>query len=122
MFDARSYPLGNVKEFFAKFWAQFSLFWGSLNTPKKLGLVGGIIAIGVGAIALIMSQRQDPYEYLVTNISAEDAQAITTLLKKSGKTDYIIDDKGLKVPIEQITPLRLQRPLLRPRQRSYTHP
>lgn len=55
-----------------------------------------------------MATEVDTRTYLYHNLTDEDTHEIASELKKLGVTDFIIDDKGIKVASGQLMPLRLK--------------
>ncbi len=87
---------------------QIQAFWQTLSTPKKIGLAGGAFAI-IAAMALITFVNSRPtYQYLFTDLPQEDVSAISSFFAKTSYTRYIVDSKGIKVPIEDVDHLRVQ--------------
>lgn len=98
----------NLKLFFSRLGTQLKSFWGQLSAIKKAVLVSGITLLIVGIGALLMLREGDPYEYVFSNISPEDTQAITAHLKKIGNVDFVVDNQGVKVPTASVMQLRMQ--------------
>ncbi len=89
-------------------WAQLLTFWQGLSMTKRVVVVASL-ALVVVAIGGVLSLKQaDPYEYVFVDVSPADQQAIVTHFKKTGYTDYLVDDKGVKVPVEQVPAVRMQ--------------
>lgn len=97
-----------LKNFFANFLPSVTTFWGSLNTPKKIGIIGAIAILAVAITVLFGTRNREESAYLYENLSGEDTQQITEELKKMGVIDYSVDSKGIKVPLGQVMPLRLK--------------
>jgi flagellar M-ring protein FliF len=57
---------------------------------------------------MTLLQEDEKMEYLYTNLNSEDVRDITEELKNRQVTDYVIDDKGIKVPTDKVLNLRLQ--------------
>lgn len=97
-----------LNEFFTKLPAQMASFWGSLNTPKKIGIIAAF-ALLIAALASMVIFRKGPeMEYLFINLNPEDVRDITTELKKQQVNNYIVDDTGIKVPAQDVLQLRLK--------------
>ena len=97
-----------INAFFANFRTQAGNFWSTLNTPKKVGF-GLAVAVVLGLIvALFFSQGQSNYTYLYADIPQDDLHDITAELNKMGYKNFQMDAKGIKVPEEQVIPLRLK--------------
>ncbi len=93
-----------VKQFFGRFGG----FWSGQNNSKKM-MVGGVLAlIVIGLGAMLATRTSEDYEYLFVNLSSTDTSEIVTHLKKLNFTDFILDDKGLKVPTSKVAELRIK--------------
>ncbi len=97
-----------IKEFFAKFGSGGKGGIGQLSATQKIVAIAAVALIIIGVIVAFAMKRGDDYEYLFVNISPEDSQAIASYMKKAGMTDYVIDDKGVKVLPENVMSLRLK--------------
>ena len=100
--------MNNLRDFIMKVWAQASAFWNAQSMPRKMTV--GVIAAALLAVmaGLLITGREDPYEYVFVDLSAEDSQAIVEHFKRNGVNDFIVDSKGVKVPKERVLSLRLQ--------------
>ncbi|MFW7380125.1 MAG: flagellar basal-body MS-ring/collar protein FliF [Oligoflexus sp.] len=97
-----------LTEFFTKFPQQFASFWSTLNTAKKIAIFAAI-ALLITALASMFLFRAGPeMEYLFTNLTPEDVKDITTELKKQQINNYVVDDRGIKVPAAEVLNLRLK--------------
>ena len=83
-------------------------FWGSLNTLKKSLLIGTTITLFALVVALFAQQSAPEYAYLYQDLPQSDISQIAEELQKMNVPDYMIDDKGIKVPPDQVMPLRLR--------------
>lgn len=97
-----------LSNFFKNFGGQFGKMWGGLSMTKRIVAVSTIVLLIVGIVVLVALNKTDEREYLFVNVSADDTQAITAFFKKEGFNDFIIDEKGIKVPTERIGDLRLK--------------
>ncbi|RYZ59261.1 MAG: flagellar M-ring protein FliF, partial [Proteobacteria bacterium] len=95
-------------EFFRLFSERMKGFWGSLNGPKKIGIMAAVALVIGGSATLLLSQKQTSKEYLFLNMSESDNQEIVGELKKLRVTDFMMDSKGILVAADQIIPLRLK--------------
>jgi flagellar M-ring protein FliF len=98
----------NFTTFLKKFGAQISTFWGSLTLTKKLTLAGVAAVISALLMGLLLTKSGTSYEYIFTDISTEDTQAILTELKRMNVPDYEVDSKGIKVPAARAAEIRMQ--------------
>lgn len=87
---------------------QMGGFWRSLNTPKKIALLGGLVITLVALISFTMLSKKEERDYLYQGLSAADTQAIADELKKMNMNDFNIDAKGISVKSDQVVPLRLK--------------
>lgn len=97
-----------LKNFFSQFMTQFNSMWGQLTTVKKAGIIAGVVVVAGALAALVVNSRGETFEYLFVNVSPEDSHQITDYLKKSGMTNFIMDDKGVKVPSKDVVPYRMK--------------
>lgn len=98
----------NISEMWKRLSGQFQAFWAKLNTMQKVG--GGIVLAGfLGSIVWILANQQgESYRYLFVDISPEDSQAIVGYFKSQSITDFMQDNRGIKVPEEQLAQLRIK--------------
>src|SRR5690349_4615665 len=87
---------------------QLREMWGSMSNSKRISLI--IVAVGVVALVLgisFLSSRQT-YAYLFTELSPEDAAAITAKLKEL-KIPYRVDAGGTAIEVaeEKVHEVRL---------------
>jgi flagellar M-ring protein FliF len=82
--------------------------WNARSVAARMGLVGGMMAIAVLAIAAVIWSMQADYRILFSNLSDTDAAAIVTELKHS-KTAYRLSDGGatIRVPADRVYETRL---------------
>jgi flagellar M-ring protein FliF len=100
--------LEKIREFFTNLPTQVGSFWNNLSMPKRLAVVSLGVLLVTAVASLFFFRESDPYEYLFVDVSPEDTNAISAYLKKSGLTDYIVDDKGIKVPSANVTQFRVK--------------
>ena len=96
-----------MAEKFNKILGNFKIYWEGLNKTKKLSsIVGLAIILGI-ILTLIIRNQNTNMRYLFVNISEEDTASITTFMKQNGISNYIVDNKGIKVNEEKVDHLRL---------------
>lgn len=98
----------NFQEFLKKLQGQISSFWSSLNQTKKMITIGTILLLVSGLVGLALNKKETKYEYLFSNLEPEDLKLITSELSKNREQEYIIDNKGIKVPKQDVLSLRLE--------------
>lgn len=96
--------LKNLREAFQK----FGQYWSGLAMVKKIVAVASLLAVLIGVAVALSFSRQDTRAYLYKDLSPGDNQAILAELKKQGVADVVVDSTGIKVPGDQVVPLRLQ--------------
>ena len=69
---------------------------------------GAFSLIVVGLAALVLSHEEKHMGLLYENLEQNDIQMIAQELKNLQVKDYSITDKGIMVPFDQITPLRIK--------------
>ena len=100
--------MNNLREFILKVWTQVSAFWNAQSVPRRITIAAVVACLLAGMAGLIVSGREDPYEYVFVDLSSEDSQAIVEYFKRNGVNDFVVDSKGVKVPKERVLSLRLQ--------------
>ena len=100
--------MNNFRQFFSKFWGQTSGFWTQLSLSRKI-TIGAILAMIVFATAMLLANKEsNPMEYVFVDLSPEDSAAITSWFRQANYTGFVVDQKGIKVPVEDVMRLRLQ--------------
>ena len=97
-----------LSQMIAKLRTQVFSGWSSMSLGKKIGLAAVPIVILSLLIALLAQTGPKPMEYLYHNLPQSDISAIRTELNKMGISDFLVDKNGIKVPPEQVIPLRLK--------------
>lgn len=100
--------MNNFMTFLKKFGAQAAAFWQSLSMARKLTLAGVITLVFVAIGSLLFMKSDTPHEYIFTDVSTEDTQAILNEFRRLNITDYEVDSKGIKVPTPRAAELRMQ--------------
>jgi flagellar M-ring protein FliF len=83
--------------------------WNALGRGTRLMLLGAVVLLaGIGAIAWLVSGGADSYQYAFTNLSPEDGQAASAVLKTSG-IPFRMEAGGsaLAVPANKVYDARL---------------
>ncbi len=100
--------MNKIAEFFAKSSTQIGDFWKTLSAAKKITIVASsVVVTGILLLAAILGSRPT-YQYLFTELPQEDIAAISSFFAKNNYTRYIVDSKGIKVPVEDLDHLRVQ--------------
>lgn len=98
----------SIKKFFQNFGANSRDFWNGMSTIKKAAF-GGTLLLVVSLIgALAANKKTDEYQYLYKNLSNEDIEQITALLKAQGQEFMLVDKEGIKVRTQDVALLRLK--------------
>lgn len=100
--------MNNVALFLKKLSSQILAFWQSLSLTRKLTLAGVIGLVATVMVSMLFLRSETPYEYIFTDISAEDTQAILNEFRRMNIADFEIDAKGIKVPAKRAAELRMQ--------------
>lgn len=100
--------MNNVALFLKKLSSQILEFWQSLSLTRKLTLAGVIGLVATVMVSMLFLRSETPYEYIFTDISAEDTQAILNEFRRMSISDFEIDSKGIKVPAKRAAELRMQ--------------
>lgn len=100
--------MDKISEIFKRFFEQGRSFWSSLNTPKRVGVVAAIFALIGAASMTVLSQKSTSMAYLYKDLSDNDIKEIITALKAQRVHEFIVDDRGIKVPANDVFNLRLR--------------
>jgi flagellar M-ring protein FliF len=100
--------VNNFMTFLKKFGGQAGAFWQSLSMARKLTLAGVITLVFVAIGSLMFMKSETPHEYIFTDVSTEDTQAILNEFRRLNITEYEVDSKGIKVPTPRAAELRMQ--------------
>ncbi len=100
--------MNNIGEFFRKLGTQIQTFWSSLSLTRKITIAGAMALVLAAVSSVFFMQNGSKYEYIFTDISNEDTQAILSELRRLNVADYELDSKGIKVPTEKAAQLRMQ--------------
>ncbi len=100
--------MNNIGEFFRKLGTQIQTFWSSLSLTRKITIAGAMALVLAAVSSVFFLQNGNKYEYIFTDISNEDTQAILSELRRLNVADYELDSKGIKVPAEKAAQLRMQ--------------
>jgi len=83
-------------------------FWSSMDRMRRILIFGAIVAlIGAIGLSLSLSEKQE-YQYLYTDLSQDDVNQIVAALRQNNLTDFSVDQKGIKVPAQEVLKLRLK--------------
>ena len=100
--------MNNIGEFFRKLGTQIQTFWSSLSLTRKITIAGAMALLLAAVSSVFFLQSRDKYQYIFTDISNEDTQAILSELRRLNVSDYELDSKGIKVPADKAAQLRMQ--------------
>ncbi|WP_141731063.1 flagellar basal-body MS-ring/collar protein FliF [Oligoflexus tunisiensis] len=97
-----------MNDFFRNLSQRLGAFWQSLNGPKKIAVMAALALLLGGLVSLFFVGERREMAYLYPNLSEQDNNEIASELRKQRFSDFFIDDKGIKVPADQVMPLRLK--------------
>ena len=100
--------MGNFGQFTSKFHDQIKNFWGALSVTKKVTFAAVLALVGFAVVMLFATRENDPMEYLFVDLSPEDSAAIAGHLRQTGFTNFVSDNRGVKVPQAEVMRLRMQ--------------
>jgi len=100
--------VNNFSTFLKKFGGQIAAFWQSLTLTRKLTLAGVLAVVSAVLMSVLLVRSEAPYEYIFTDVSSEDTQAILNEFKRMNISEYEVDSKGIRVPTAQAAQLRMQ--------------
>lgn len=98
----------NLKQFLGNMNGKLKDFWGKLSNAKKAILIATFGVLVAGIASLFAFRDADPYEYVFVDLPPEDIQSITGFFKRISVNDFIVDQKGVKVPSAQVLGLRMK--------------
>lgn len=97
-----------MNEFIKRLREQVFGFWAKLSNVQKIALAAGSVVLLAGIIFTLSQTKAKKTGYLYNNLDQSDIQMIAGELKKQQINNFVIDSTGIKVPIDQIMPLRLK--------------
>jgi flagellar M-ring protein FliF len=100
--------VNNFSTFLKKFGGQVAAFWQSLTLTKKLTLAGVLAVVFAVLMSVFLVRSETPYEYIFTDVSSEDTQAILNEFKRMNVSDFGVDSRGIRVPTARAAELRMQ--------------
>ncbi len=100
--------MDGIKQFFGNFSGQMGSFWTSLTPTKKIAMGGALVVVAGLIFTVVGMNNKEEYEYLFVNLSASDSTEIVGHLKKANFNDFILDERGLKVPTSKVAELRIK--------------
>jgi flagellar M-ring protein FliF len=100
--------VNNFSTFLKKFGGQIATIWQSLTLTKKLTLAGVIAVVFAVLMSVFLVRSETPYEYIFTDVSSEDTQAILNEFKRMNVSDFGVDSRGIRVPTARAAELRMQ--------------
>jgi flagellar M-ring protein FliF len=59
-------------------------------------------------MSVFLVRSETPYEYIFTDVSSEDTQAILNEFKRMNVSDFGVDSRGIRVPTARAAELRMQ--------------
>jgi flagellar M-ring protein FliF len=100
--------VNNFSTFLKKFGSQVATIWQSLTLTKKLTLAGVVAVVFAVLMSVFLVRSETPYEYIFTDVSSEDTQAILNEFKRMNVSDFGVDSRGIRVPTARAAELRMQ--------------
>ncbi|MCX6128599.1 MAG: flagellar basal-body MS-ring/collar protein FliF, partial [Proteobacteria bacterium] len=97
-----------ISGFFRNLIQKAGPFWQSLSGPKRIAAMGLIALVFGGLVSLFFVGERTEMTYLFPNLSEQDNAEIVIELRKQRVTNFVMDDKGIKVPTDMVMPLRLK--------------
>lgn len=97
-----------IQGFFSQFSGRFSQVVGNLTNIQKMMLVGAVLALIIGMLSVFALYETDENQYLFVDLGQDDITDVANFLKNAGTTNYVIDNRGIKVPKDQVIQLRLK--------------
>lgn len=97
-----------ISQFFSVSLERLTALWGQMTPLKRTLLLGSLGLVVAGIIAVSAMQKASPYDYVFVDLSPEDVQQVTSYFRQNGVTDYLADSKGIKVPTQDVSRLRMK--------------
>lgn len=98
-----------MKDFIEKVIRNFSEFFQSLDSGKKISLVGVAGVIAVLLVGVIIWASQTRYKILYSDLNKEDSNKVQIFLRESGVSVQVSDDqKNVSIPEDMIEVVRLK--------------
>ena len=82
--------------------------WAGLSTVKRISLFAAALLVAGTLTTVIILESRPDFQYLFTDLTPQDVTSIKGFLEKNNVLDFIIDNKGIKVPVSKVDQLRLQ--------------
>ncbi len=98
----------NFKKFFIDFFEKISSFWKTQNNNKKIIIAASVSTVFILILSFLFFQNKENYEYLFVDLSTNDSSAIVEYLKKNNVQNFIVDQRGIKVPQGETIQLRIK--------------
>lgn len=99
--------MDNIKKFFENVLTKLRGFWSQQSLLRRIIIVASSLGLLAGGAALIAMQETNPYEYVFVDLTAEDQLAVTSFLKNAN-VNFVVDNKGVKVPASEVLQHRLK--------------
>lgn len=98
-----------MESFFKQVWQNFSDFYQSLETSRKISLVAIAAAVTLAMIGLVIYAAKTQYKPLYTELNKEDSAKVAQMLEQ-GKITYQMKDGGssIYVPEDMVETWRLE--------------
>ncbi|MCY4644568.1 MAG: flagellar basal-body MS-ring/collar protein FliF [Bacteriovoracales bacterium] len=94
---------------FQRIIGNFKIFFDSLETSKKIGMISVFVIIVIAMISIVAWISRTEYKYLYKNLNSEDASQIARILEEKKISYLLVDDgKTIKIPIDQVEIWRLE--------------
>ncbi len=100
--------MNQIKDFLASLKQNIRDFWATLSKTKRLFVYGALLAVVVALVLALSMRDKSTYEYLFVDLSQEDINQISASLKQNNVSNFIIDQKGIQVPAQDVLRLRLK--------------
>lgn len=97
-----------IIQYFTSLRTQSFQFWSQMSILQKAVTMAVVLLVIVGLVALVLMREEKKMAYLYENLEQKDIQQISQELKNQQVQNYLIDDRGILVPFDQIIPLRLK--------------
>lgn len=98
-----------MENFIKQVWQNFSDFFQSLETSRKISLVGITAAVALAMVGLVIYAAKTQYKPLYTELNKEDSARVAQMLEQ-GKISYQMKDGGssIYVPEDMVEVWRLE--------------
>lgn len=100
--------MDKISEIIANIRTSIQSYWANVSPAGRYVTVASIVLVIGGISSLFLMKKTSTYQYLFVDLDAEDKNLISNFLMKNNLGDFVVDQKGVKVPGENVDKLRVK--------------